>query len=161
LGPVQEKRDIDSSAIYFKSIDENQGPFLIVAGGENSIGFSKSFDLRDNPSRFMELEVLLEPFAADSNLTILIVDAQTGEPVSIAVCTIQGVALHPLGVLSMFEKKVVSLEDGVAIFKNMPSSFCHLSVKHVFYGEVQKRFAYIESNKNLELTISLPSKNDG
>ncbi|MEW6234423.1 MAG: carboxypeptidase-like regulatory domain-containing protein [Candidatus Omnitrophota bacterium] len=158
LGHIQEMRDIDSSVVYFKNIDESQGPFLIVAGGETSVGFSKPFDLRDNPSQFMEVEILLERYAANSNLSMRIIDAQTNEPISIAVCSIQGVTLHLFGGLSIFEKKAVSLEDGVAVFKNMPSSYCHLFVKHVYHGEIQKFFVYTESNKNWEITLSLPPK---
>lgn len=146
---------IDGTTVYLRNIDESLSPFYLMAANSNYAGISPVFDLSKIESRYVEIEIPMQPIGSESTVQIRVVDEQTGNPVDVATCEIQGNGFGPWGEIFPIKKRMITLSNGVATLTKIPLCIGSLSIRHVYYRDEIVPFYHDGIQENRIETIQL------
>lgn len=138
--PLRTVEEVKQSVVYLSNIDENQGPYFLLASSQHLFGISPPFNLADAPSRFLEVDIPMTSKNSEAALTIQVLDSQTGDPLSIATCELDAVSMNPYGSPMRYQRRAVTFDEGLTTFTQVPVGMGWLKIRHVYYQEISIPF---------------------
>lgn len=157
--PLRTVEEIKQSVVYISNIDENQGPYFLLASSQHLFGISPPFNLADAPSRFLEVDIPMTSKNSEAALSIQVLDSQTGDPLSIATCELDVLSMNPYGSPMRYQKRAVTFDEGLATFTQVPVGMGWLKIRHVYYKELSIPFFHDGSSVEPIKTIYMEKRN--
>lgn len=146
---------MDGREGWIQKIDPEDGPFYILAGNEDLMGISPTFDLRNDPSFFYHAIVPLADINSSYNLSIRVTDSTTKKPIMAVQCAFKATTMNPFKLVTPVLKNTITDESGIARFQQLPLSIGSICFQHGLYESKT-----VEVNQSLlsqpeELVVSL------
>ena len=121
------------SSIFLPNIDEQRGPFYLLACSKNALGISPLFDLRNTPSRFFEVIIGMNNQNAMSTLAIQVLDSEEETPLPVALCEIDAVTVNLYGSPIQYKIRKITSEDGSVTISNITICIGSLTITRPAY----------------------------
>jgi hypothetical protein len=142
-------RYMDGREGWIQKIDPEYGPFCVLAGNEDMMGISPTFDLRNDPSCFYYAIVPLADNDLSYNLSIRVIDSTTKKPVVAVQCALKASTMNPYKLIKIVSKNTITGDSGAARFQQIPLTVGSIRFRHGLY-----------ESKTVELNQSLLSQPD-